>query len=273
MAIVELILFNDEEEKVIPFFLHNTRVANIWYKHMLTINLTDIRRKTMDIGYSKNSPVKKRLREKLTKLAHELKLDTDDVHILHERFEEYAKTKTIHSEELDDKWLTLNETIHSYEFFESTKNNPGNSVPCSFLTSWNPRIDWKLDNDDFAMSRINHFGELCLGYNTLGKNLFHTISHEDYDAQGIKPQKTFSNEITVKFDVYPNSCDDYNYYSNWQKMNDITKDYIYGNNCAQREGLISIGRVHTKFLEEECTPVGLKFDVSKYTDYRFKING
>ena len=273
MAVVELILFNDEEKKIIPFFLHDTRVARIWYEHMISIDQTDVRRKKMDIGYSPNSPVEKRLRIKLESLAKELKLNTTDVHELHEAFESYAENKTEHDNQIDNLWLSLNEVIHSYEFYESTKDNPGNHIPCSFLQSWNPRVDWKLLQSDFVMARREHFGELCLGYNTLGKNLFHMVCHQDDEAHGITPQTSFSNEITVKFDGFPNSCHDFYYYKNWQKMNHVTEKFTFGNHCEQREGLISIGRVYTKFLEEECTGTGLNFDVSKYTDYRFKVNG
>ena len=299
MNVIKLIFYNSNLEFKIPIVLHDTRVANIWYEWFMKDDIQDYRTKKLDIGYSPHTKnivepkllseinsIVNRINEKTElNLPHVTECTTEHTNYLHELFEKYGEGKSkddfILDKELDDLYLKLNEKIHSIEFYYKTKvsshplqfDDPFNTPPhVKILYAWNPRINLELEEDDWNM--IIPFSadayELCLGYNTLGKNLLHAVNDEDNEVierNMLAPQISFSNEVTLSFNVPFSSNALYEYQKRWNKVNTMKQ---FGDWKRNREGLISIGRIASTWLHQNCTGFGLQTDLSVYDNFRFE---
>lgn len=299
MNVIKLIFSNSNSELKIPIVLHDTRVANIWYDWFVENDIQNYRTKKLDIGYSPHT--EKQVESKLISdindvvncinrktslnLPHVTECTKEHTNYLHELFEKYGEEKNkdsfILDVELDNLYLSLNEKIHSIEFYCTTKEtsnplqfkDPWNIPPhVKILYAWNPRIDLDLEEDDWNM--IMPFAadayELCLGYNTLGKNLLHAVNDKDNEVierNMLTPQVNFSNEVSLSFSCPFSSKALYEYQKRW---NAVKPGKEFGGWKRNREGLISIGRIASTWLHQNCTGFGLQTDLSVYNDFRFE---
>ena len=299
-------LFNKNKEFIIPFTLYNTRIANIWLKMFESLDPSDIRRKSLNWSWAKgyekliennllkniNNSIKN-----LNKKGYNFSLlekcslkYTNDLHHAFEKWGEEKDKEICIDQELADYFFTLNTCIHAIEYYEArhilstftdsfnkkNKNQITRFPGFLLLCSWLPKINIDLIDEDWNET-INFpgmgFGQLNLGYNTLGKDLRGGILSQDqelFERKMVKPQKIFSNEITVRLDNIQSIGALLRYRKLWKKINPI--DYKYGEFFKNREGRLSIGRVSNHFLYEHCNGLGLNIDLTQYTDFEFFLD-
>ena len=106
------------------------------------------------------------------------------------------------NENFHSAFIELNDAIHMAEAFIMQLNEPLTLNPeMSVLASYEPRIDYEFtDEERVAFTPYTAFGDLYLGYNTLGKSLSQVIVDYDQraaDNDDIVEQKTWSNEIFI----------------------------------------------------------------------------
>lgn len=144
-------------------------------------------------------------------LTHE---QLNELHFHYEQYGDYIKfmpidassTKVIHA-----SFLRLNELIHIYEYaVESEKEFPNMNMLFDY---WPQTIFKPIQERDKHYLRVNHkWGQLYLGYNTLGKDWCATYSDNDIDLvkrQSVRPQRRFAAEAWINFskndDEYTNT--------------------------------------------------------------------
>jgi hypothetical protein len=162
-------------------------------------------------------------------------LTHDQLNELHHHYEEYGdyikfmpvgidSTRLIH-----DSFLRLNELIHIYEYaVESGKEFPNMNMLFDY---WPQTIFKPIQERDKHFLRINHkWGQLYLGYNTLGKDWSATYADNDIDLvkrQSVRPQRRFAAEAWMNFskhdDEYTNSMVFEQWYDN---LDDETKNLV-----------------------------------------------
>lgn len=144
-------------------------------------------------------------------------------------------------------FLKLNELIHSYEFmYKENESNRNNAIVTYSL--W-PRHDFELTDDDWNnIVKYPMFGDFCLGYNTLGKNLEHIVFDTDYDAierNAIINQTNWSSEVFINLngDANVDSATD-NYKKQWDKLRvSELLGLNFGEYKENREGYIKIAEI------------------------------
>jgi hypothetical protein len=148
------------------------------------------------------------------------------------------------------------------------KREPTHSA-ANLLISFNPRIDFDITEEDAAsfLHKLR-FGDLVLGYNTLGKNMSHIIADQDQravDENAYAPQTTWSNEIAAYL-IY----DDYDPFTltrEWRlfKSLGIDKKGYTWKHPDNRQGYMGIGHMLAD-QEDELYSIskGLKKDISRF---------
>jgi hypothetical protein len=177
------------------------------------------------------------------------------------------------NEEFHSDFLQLNDMIHTIELFFFAANHgrdlPGFS-PINLLISHNPRIDYEITEEDSAsFFKYHQFGDLVLGYNTLGKNLTHIIEDEDYRAaeeNAVVLQTYWSNEIMARLepsDANPIiATEKYNIF----KKLGLEKHGWKFNDPANREGYLLIGHMY-EVQEDDMydNEIGMKMDLTPFS--------
>jgi len=131
-------------------------------------------------------------------------LTLDDLNELHHLFEEYgdlyAETET--NQILHNLFLQLNEKIHAYE--HALEDKTIRFPEMSAVVDYYPQelfVDLQERDKLFLVS--NHrWGELYLGYNTLGKDWLTASSDNDIDLvlrKSVRPQRRFAAEFWLNF--------------------------------------------------------------------------
>lgn len=108
-----------------------------------------------------------------------------DLNALHHKVEEHEKCTS--------NWAKLNRLIHKLEQYISMQENKPHFN--SFF-SFNPNFTLPLEKLDLLFFRIDRqFGDLCVGYNTLGKNWLEIATSDDVEhIPNVEPQKHLSAE-------------------------------------------------------------------------------
>ena len=177
------------------------------------------------------------------------------------------------NEDMHDSFIKLNEWIHKTEkYIGKDDNSPS---PSSVITySLSPRTNFPLEAVDFDnLVKFPDFGDFCLGYNTLGKNLEHIVLDEDFEAldrNAIVPQTAWSSESFIYLGA--KDTDEQKalnkYKKKWDALNVSEKtDYIFGEFKKNREGYIKIAEIDERsklFLYDKKNAV-VKIDFAKYS--------
>jgi len=179
------------------------------------------------------------------------------------------------NEEFHTTFLQLNDMIHTLEMFFNTVVPQGNNkMPeysnANILISHDPRIDYEFTEEDCA-SFFTHFrfGDLYLGYNTLGKNLSHIILDEDTRAaeeNAVVLQTTWSNEIMAVLG-YDNGTPDYQtrQYHRFKKLGLEKHGWKFGDH-SNREGYPLIGHMYEIQKDDMYAYAGgMKIDLTPFS--------
>jgi len=169
----------------------------------------------------------------------------DTLNLLHRYYEDYGnRPDIIRSEELDNLFYKFNRLIHD---LESKIKNQNNNLDMNILASFSPRIDYKLEDEDFeSVLPMTIFGNLYLGYNTRGKGLFQTVTSLDEDlisSKDIRRQEYWSNEIFISLSPHTSPSGELlNYKRQWNNLG-ADKIFYYGNFSSNREGYVPLGEM------------------------------
>jgi len=179
----------------------------------------------------------------------------------------------IFNEDMHDSFIKLNEWIHKTEkYIGKDDNSPSPSAVITYSLS--PRTNFPLEAVDFDnLVKFPDFGDFCLGYNTLGKNLEHIVLDEDFEAldrNAIVPQTAWSSESFIHLGA--KDTDEQKelnkYKKKWDALNVSEKtDYIFGEFKKNREGYIKIAEIDERsklFLYDKKNAV-VKIDFAKYS--------
>jgi MoaA/NifB/PqqE/SkfB family radical SAM enzyme len=177
------------------------------------------------------------------------------------------------NEFMHQNFIELNEWIHKTETLATSKEEP---TPYGIIThSLNPRTDFNLAEVDYDnLVKFPYFGDFCLGYNTLGKNLEHIVLDQDKDAidrSAIIPQKTWSSEIYIYLGGRNINCIS-EYKDLWDKLEVTEKlGYTFGDWKTNREGYLKIAEFDRSVISDfyyggsATTKQKINIDFSKFS--------
>lgn len=158
------------------------------------------------------------------------------------------------NEDMHYSFIELNNLVHKSEIIlanEPTEEIPGFIVSASF----DEKNDYDFKETDIQyLKPILDFGDLCLGYNTLGKNLRHIVDDFDLsslDKNLIYPQKTWSNEFFISLQHSDNNPFWFQeYYKKWKDLDVDKFGFKFGDFFTNNEGYYCIGRLCSQQINE-----------------------
>jgi hypothetical protein len=148
-------------------------------------------------------------------------LDENTLNEMHRQYEVYgtrAEDGLIPTVTLNDNFLLLNELIHTYEEVLHSKDLP---IPAmSVLIDYYPQTEFYpiLERDKLHLTAQFMWGNIYLGYNTLGKDWLKVAHDNDLDVikrNMVKPQERFSAETWINFGPDDNKDWTKRQFSNW----------------------------------------------------------
>lgn len=170
-------------------------------------------------------------------------------------------------------FIELNDLIHKTELFMNPAQTDKIAPGFLILASYNPRENFNLEKEDFpALKSFLDFGDFCLGYNTLGKNLRHIVLDGDRNSLEknlITPQTTWSNEIQIHMKHSENNNFFFQeYFDKWSKINVEEYGFEYGDFHKNKEGYFCIGELvyNQKDKLWDTRKNGMKVDLSRYSN-------
>jgi organic radical activating enzyme len=281
------------EELDLYYTLQNTDIAKKWAKHFVEIQAGANSVRESSLKYS-TKKIDDLLTEMQTTISNinvfydqpidiPVMLDNHTLNYLHECYEKYgvrlqrlleekywdtAYLKIPENSFFSKKWpgitfdenmhsnfIRLNDLIHSTEVAIKFKKDPSFSGGIVTYSLW-PRNDFELvDNDWDSLVKYPFFGDLCLGYNTLGKNLEHIVLDQDHEAierNAIIPQQTWSTEIygylnpdpVVLASIYAPTTSINMYKKSWDSLQVTEKlGLTFGDYKNNKEGYIKIAEM------------------------------
>lgn len=193
-----IVLKNQQTDRFIHGVLMNTAYAQLQSIHAELHSVV----KTLNELYDKQLPV-----------YIDVVLNKNHLNTLHEQFETYgdrilelqasgALDVAVHKSELHNKFCRLNELIHSYE--AALVNHPGSFPRMGALIDYYPAELYVplLEKDRVYLEGDFKWGNLYLGYNTLGKDWIQVWGDNDLEVivrDQVRPQKRFAAENWLYF--------------------------------------------------------------------------
>ena len=136
-------------------------------------------------------------------------LSTDELNYLHEEFERYGDRmneliiKEVNwSRQMHENFLQLNELIHLHEDVNSSKIMPFPAMGCLYDYYPQELHTPILESDKKWLVSNFSWGDLYLGYNTLGKDWMKVQMDNDLDVierDMVRPQRRFAAETWINF--------------------------------------------------------------------------
>lgn len=166
-------------------------------------------------------------------------IERETLNHLHEIFEEYGANNLLYrGEVIHNLWLDLNEWIHITEVAMETTNDvfPQYSA---LVTVYPPYPGRKLEEKDkLFLSTDFSWGQLYLGYNTLGKDYLSVSQDDDVRVvtnNQVKVQEMYSSEVWLCFQGI----------SNHQKLIEMEFYKWYETTIQEAQELIPIENLNT----------------------------
>jgi hypothetical protein len=214
--------YNGEEHEL-KFTLYDSDLVSRWIeitKKNQGIEDQYINARFTNLTYSQLGKVRQRLTDCLNRinsvydeplpLYEEIdELTTPELNYLHEEFERYGDrfeelmlNAIWWSQELHEDFLTLNEVIHLHEDLLYVKKDVFPNM--ALLYDYYPQGLHMpiLERDKIWLTPTMMWGEIYLGYNTLGKDWLKVIRDNDIDVverDQVRPQERFAAETWINF--------------------------------------------------------------------------
>lgn len=222
--ILKLVFLDDRGKKhYLHFALYDTDLVKRWVEITKKNQQTPesyINTRFTNLSYSQISKVRTRLTDCLNRinsvydeplpLYEEIEeLTTPELNYLHEEFERYGDrfeglihTVNWWSQELHEDFLKLNELIHLHEDLLYIKK--GDFPNMALLYDYYPQGLHLpiLERDKLWLTSMLQWGEVYLGYNTLGKDWMKVVFDEDIEVierDQVRPQERFAAETWINF--------------------------------------------------------------------------
>ena len=198
----------------------------------------------------------------MTQLSMPAKFDSNINHsellnYLHLQFHKFGEQRQNHAND-NHPLIELNLIIHKIEAILQ-----GGPMSCGFYLEWNhsilaPRVIDIEDMDWYQHWTVSKkFGDMTLGYHTIGKNIWMCYKDNDIDLVKngmVRPQKTISSEVNLIF-----RSDSHNYSKNknfllmckWMEDNTLTQQFDMAKpyNCAIGQPLL--GRLVDRYTPSD----------------------
>lgn len=183
-------------------------------------------------------------------------LNTEQLNTLHALFEDWGDNipvlefKKIHSSSVKNKFLILNELIHSYENalrHAATGKFPAMSANIDYYPTG---IHGVIDPvDKLYVTNQYDWGYLYLGYNTLGKDWMTVAMDNDLEVVSrgtVRPQERFAAELWVSFVNYHQQWGTAHTFESWYNSLDAsTRSRVPIDNLSNLVlGKFLLGRVY-----------------------------
>jgi hypothetical protein len=182
-------------------------------------------------------------------------LNRSQLNLLHEQFEAYGDrvselrnsgvlNSELHTNKLHVNFCRLNELIHNYE--DAIANIPGSFPKMGVLIDyWPPGVySPLLERDKVYFDTNFKWGDLYLGYNTLGKDWINVWIDNDIDViarDQVRPQQRFSAENWVYFGRDMDKFERVIEFEKWYfNLPSVLQDKVPTNNLND----LSIGRLY-----------------------------
>jgi hypothetical protein len=234
------VIFSDGDNNLhtLKYKIYDTRLAKKWLA-VIRENQSDLEKYIHTAFYNatgKNIPtIHKDLTDKILKINKEYdiplpvfgisKINGDNLNKLHSMFEHYGdripelKASNRYTKELNSYFLDLNELIHIYELALGNQNR---NFPTMALTmDYYPQTIFRNIEplDKLSVKNRYDWGQLFLGYNTLGKDWLTVCCDNDLDLvmrETVKPQKRFAAETWFSFsELEYSELSPIAYFENW----------------------------------------------------------
>jgi hypothetical protein len=219
-------LDNLDKKHIINFFIYNSNLAKRWIE--LTKKNQAIPEKSISAKFSNVSPtqiasVRKRLIDCITRINEVYDeqlplysdvetLRTSELNYLHEQFELYGDRyeklmaeKTYWTQELHENFLQLNELIHLHEDVNLSASQKFPSMSLLYDYYLQGLHEPILESDKIWLSNQFDWGQVYLGYNTLGKDWMKVMADNDLaviEREQVRPQRRFAAETWINFGPY-----------------------------------------------------------------------
>ena len=221
---LRLVFLDDRGKKhELNFALYDTDLVKRWVEITKKNQQTPesyISAQFTNISYGEISKVRTRLTDCLNRInsvydeplplyEEIVELTTPELNYLHEEFERYGDrfedlihTTNWWSQELHEDFLKLNELIHLHEDLLFIKQ--GDFPNMAVLYDYYPQGLHLpiLGRDRLWLTSKLQWGEVYLGYNTLGKDWFKVVFDEDLEVierDQVRPQERFAAETWINF--------------------------------------------------------------------------
>lgn len=229
MATLQLhFLDNQDKKHIINFYVFNSSLAKRWIeitRKNQAIPEKHIAERFSNVGHAQRNDVRKKLTEciisineiydeQLPLYADIEALGTPELNYLHEQFERYGdryeelmKEKIHWTPTLHEDFLRLNELIHLHEDvnISATQKFP----LMSMLYDYYPQELHSpiLELDKIWLTSQFRWGDVYLGYNTLGKDWIKVMMDNDLEVverEQVRPQQRFAAETWINFGPHDN---------------------------------------------------------------------
>jgi hypothetical protein len=236
-----IFLDKDNNKHTIPVSIFNTNLGNRWSKLIIknqkllsgkkihssfsNYTLKDINRILEELNaISKN--INREYDRLLPIFSNSTEIDTKILNDLHEEFEFYGtrldelSLSLDFSQDLHNNFLLLNELIHVLEdLITSATLNP-RLPPMSVVLDFYPQTEFEslLERDKLHLTSEFKWGNLYLGYNTLGKDWLKVCLDNDLEVierDMVKPQIRFAAETWLNFGPDNFENNNVNTFINW----------------------------------------------------------
>lgn len=260
-------VFENQWSNTLP---DRSEVLDLWNKMRTLIDETNSK-KFVDVDFI-DAP------ETIDPTADNRKLLNYLHHVFHMHIEKVGDTHQTYN-----PLVHLNTTIHRLEKIITNLQNPDNILVNYSFFLHGYKNDSAIGGDHTVpildkqlyqyWNHCDEFGDLLLGYHTIGKNVHHCSIDNDIElvkSNGVRPQVTISNEVILQFrkgktDIPANL----EIVKKWVQDNNLGSyiDMSAPENCVV--GLPLLGRIQGGYTIEEISDI---FKTSRVTNVRLIEN-
>lgn len=222
--------FLDNQDKIhkLNFYIFNSSLAKRWVeitRQNQAIPEKYISERFSNVGYAQRNEVRQKLTDCITHINEVYDeqlplystvevLETSELNYLHEQFERYGdryeslmKDNIYWTSELHNNFLRLNELIHLHEDVNMSTTHKFPLM--SMLYDYYPQEIHSpiLEFDKLWLTNQFRWGDVYLGYNTLGKDWIKVMMDNDIEVverEQVRPQQRFAAETWINFGPHDN---------------------------------------------------------------------
>ena len=214
-------LDNDNNQHILNYRIYDTMLAKKWMS-VIRANQSDLSKYIHTVFYNVTGKnvldIYKNLTDTILKINEEYdtllpifemsQIDGEKLNYLHSMFEHYGdripelEDNNKNTNSLNFNFLSLNELIHTYELALGNQNRKFSSMAATM--DYYPQTIFRNIEplDKLNVRNRYNWGQLFLGYNTLGKDWLTACTDNDLDLvrrNAVKPQQRFAAEIWFSF--------------------------------------------------------------------------